>query len=65
MREFAEEKGIQNVYYGEGICHQIMVEKGHVKPSTVVVGADSHTCTYGALGAFGTGIGPQKWRECS
>lgn len=57
MREFASEQNIKNIYYGEGICHQIMVEKGHVKPSTVVVGADSHTCTYGALGAFGTGIG--------
>ncbi|KXB07359.1 3-isopropylmalate dehydratase [candidate division MSBL1 archaeon SCGC-AAA382C18] len=57
MRDFASEMGIENVYYGEGICHQIMMEKGHVKPSTVVVGADSHTCTYGALGAFGTGIG--------
>ncbi|MBS3815017.1 MAG: 3-isopropylmalate dehydratase large subunit [Hadesarchaea archaeon] len=57
MREFADEQNIQNTYYGEGICHQIMVEKGHVKPGTVVVGADSHTCTYGALGAFGTGIG--------
>lgn len=57
MREFASEHGIENIYYGEGICHQIMVEKGHVKPSKVIVGADSHTCTYGALGAFGTGIG--------
>lgn len=57
MREFVAEKNIQNLYYGEGICHQIMVEKGHVKPSKVVVGADSHSCTYGALGAFGTGIG--------
>lgn len=57
MREFATDQDIENLYYGEGICHQIMVEKGYVKPSTVVVGADSHTCTYGALGAFGTGIG--------
>ncbi|MFW5913136.1 MAG: 3-isopropylmalate dehydratase large subunit [Candidatus Hadarchaeota archaeon] len=57
MREFSDEMGIENVYYGEGICHQIMVEGGHVRPGEVVVGADSHTCTYGALGAFGTGIG--------
>lgn len=57
MREFASKMGIENIYYGEGICHQIMVEKGHVKPSRVIVGADSHTCTYGALGAFSTGIG--------
>ncbi len=57
MRKFASEMGIENIYYGEGICHQIMVEKGHVRPGTVVVGADSHTCTYGALGTFGTGIG--------
>ncbi|KXB04401.1 3-isopropylmalate dehydratase [candidate division MSBL1 archaeon SCGC-AAA382A13] len=57
MREFAKNHNIENIYYGEGICHQLMAERGHVKPGTVVVGADSHTCTYGALGAFGTGIG--------
>ncbi len=46
-------------YYGEsaGIGHQVMVEKGHVRPGDLIVGADSHTCTYGALGAAGTGIG--------
>lgn len=57
-REFAREQGIKNIYtHGEGICHQILPEKGYIKPGTVVVGADSHTCTYGAFGAFATGMG--------
>lgn len=59
MRAFAKEQGIKNFYdVGQGgICHQIMAEKGYVKPGEVIVGADSHTCTYGAIGAFATGIG--------
>jgi len=59
MRTFAKEQGIHNFYeIGKGgICHQIMPEKGYVLPGEVIVGADSHTCTYGALGTFATGIG--------
>lgn len=58
LRKFAREQGISNLYdSGEGVCHQLMVEQGHVLPGQLVVGADSHTCTYGALGAFSTGIG--------
>jgi len=59
VRNFAEEQNIQNFYdVGRGgVCHQVMPEKGHVRPGEVIVGADSHTCTYGAFGAFATGIG--------
>ncbi len=59
IRDFAIEKGIVNHYdVGEmGIEHCLLPEKGLVVPGDVVVGADSHTCTYGALGAFSTGIG--------
>ena len=57
-RNFAKKQGIKNIYaHGEGICHQILPEKGYIKPGNVVVGADSHTCTYGAFGAFATGMG--------
>lgn len=58
MREFAREQGIVHFEVGEmGIEHVLLPEKGLVLPGDVVVGADSHTCTYGALGAFGTGMG--------
>jgi len=58
LRSFAKEQGIWFYDVGRGgICHQVMPEKGHVLPGTVMVGADSHTCTYGAFGAFATGIG--------
>ena len=55
MRDFARENGIR-FYEGAGVCHQIMLEK-HVCPGQLIFGADSHTCAYGALGAFGTGVG--------
>ncbi len=55
MRDFAREHGI-TFYEGEGVCHQIMMEN-HVRPGELIFGADSHTCAYGALGAFGTGVG--------
>jgi len=59
MREFAEEQGISNYFEvgRSGICHALLPDQGLVRPGDLVVGADSHTCTYGALGAFGTGIG--------
>ncbi len=55
MREFAKKNDI-TFYEGKGVCHQLMVEN-HVRCGEVIIGADSHTCTYGALGAFGTGVG--------
>jgi 3-isopropylmalate/(R)-2-methylmalate dehydratase large subunit len=59
VRNFAEEQHLENFYdVGRGgVCHQVMPEKGHVRPGEVIVGSDSHTCTYGAFGAFATGIG--------
>lgn len=55
MRDFAKEHGI-TFYEGAGVCHQVMMEN-HVRPGELIFGADSHTCAYGALGAFGTGVG--------
>ena len=55
MRDFAKEHGI-DFYEGEGVCHQVMLEK-YVSPGMLIFGADSHTCSYGALGDFGTGVG--------
>ncbi|MCD7760199.1 MAG: 3-isopropylmalate dehydratase large subunit [Clostridiales bacterium] len=55
MRDFAKTHGI-TFYEGKGVCHQLMMEN-HVRPGQLIFGADSHTCAYGALGAFGTGVG--------
>ncbi len=58
MRNFAKTQKLAFYDVGRGgICHQVMPENGHVLPGNVIVGADSHTCTYGAFGAFATGIG--------
>ena len=57
-REFIKKQNIKKAFtHGEGICHQVMPEMGLVEPGKVIVGADSHTCTYGAFGAFSTGMG--------
>ena len=59
IREFALEKDIENYFeVGEmGIEHCLIPEKGLAAPGDAIIGADSHTCTYGALGAFSTGVG--------
>lgn len=57
LRSFAKEQGIRFFDVGEGICHQLMLEKGMVLPGDIALGTDSHTCTYGAVGAFSFGIG--------
>jgi 3-isopropylmalate/(R)-2-methylmalate dehydratase large subunit/methanogen homoaconitase large subunit len=56
IRSFIQEQGIRHVFT-EGISHQVLVEKGFILPGGLVVGADSHSITYGALGCFGTGMG--------
>ncbi len=57
IREFVKRFKITNFFdAGEGVCHQVVVEKGLALPGEVIVGSDSHTCSYGAVGAFSTGI---------
>jgi len=58
VRSLVKEFGIKKFFdVGEGICHQLLIEQKIVRPGQLVVGADSHTTTAGAVGAFGTGIG--------
>ncbi|HIH01820.1 TPA: 3-isopropylmalate dehydratase large subunit [Thermoplasmata archaeon] len=57
IREFSRAHSIDVHDVGEGVCHQVVPESGRVSPGDLVVGADSHTCTYGALNACSTGLG--------
>ncbi|GFP21212.1 3-isopropylmalate/(R)-2-methylmalate dehydratase large subunit [Candidatus Hakubella thermalkaliphila] len=57
MRNFAADQGVFLYDVGEGICHQLVPERGHITCGDLVIGADSHTCTYGALNLFSTGVG--------
>ena len=54
---FAEKYGMTHVHRSDGICHQLMTEAGYVKPGDIAFGTDSHTTTYGCVGAFSSGIG--------
>ncbi len=64
VRTWAREHGIANLFdCGSGICHQVFPEHGFALPGLLVVGADSHSCTYGAFGAFGTGVGATDMAE--
>ena len=58
VRKFARAQGISRFHdLGEGICHQVIPEKGYVSPGTIVIGADSHSCTLGCFGLFSSGVG--------
>jgi len=57
MRTFAAEQGLGIYDVGCGVCHCLLPEQGHVAPGDIVIGADSHTTTYGAINAFSTGVG--------
>lgn len=54
--DFMKAEGITQFYH-QGVCHQVMIEEGFITPGAIVIGADSHSNTYGALGAFGAGFG--------
>jgi len=57
VRDFVDRHGVRHFFdVGTGVCHQVMVEKGLVLPGMLAVGSDSHTCSYGAVNAFATGI---------
>ena len=54
--DFVKEQGLPH-FYRQGVCHQVMIEEGYITPGAIVIGADSHSNTYGALSAFGAGLG--------
>src|SRR3989339_700918 len=59
LREWVNRCNIKNYYEvgSHGVCHALLPEQGHILPGELIIGADSHTCTYGAFGAFSTGVG--------
>ena len=57
MRDFSKELNVGLYDVGCGVCHQLVPQKGHVTCGDLVLGADSHTCTYGAINVFSTGVG--------
>ncbi len=57
VRKFAQDQGIRLFDVGRGICHQVLVEEGIARPGLLVLGSDSHSTSYGAVGAFGAGMG--------
>ena len=59
LREWVKSCNINNYYEigNHGVCHALLPEQGHILPGELIIGADSHTCTYGAFGAFSTGVG--------
>ncbi len=67
QREVRNWARVQNISHffdcGTGVCHQVFPEQGFALPGTLLVGADSHSCTYGAFGAFGTGVGATDMAE--
>ena len=56
---FVQEQGIEHFYH-QGVCHQVTIEEGFIRPGGIVIGGDSHTVTYGALGCFATGLGSSE-----
>lgn len=56
---FIQQQGIEHFYH-QGVCHQVTIEEGFIRPGGIVIGGDSHTVTYGALGCFATGLGSSE-----